>query len=70
MIEFFIEKIFPPFLGLMIMALIGCLIFLIFDKTDENRMKECMKDHKEYECAAMLKSCHRTAVYPLIIPVR
>lgn len=42
------------------------------NKEHERLMQECMKDHKEYECYSMLKSCnqHTNSTYvpmPMII---
>lgn len=37
-------------------------------KENERLMAECMKDHKEYECASILEKPQQPVV-PIIIPV-
>lgn len=62
--DFIHDVIIPTMLMGLICFAIGIMIFIFFDRTYENRMKECRADgHKEYECASMLKSCSRYSGY-------
>lgn len=58
-------------IGLLILLFIVMPIgFYVCLKNDNRLLAECMKDHKEYECHAMLDSHHdsTTMPIPIIIP--
>lgn len=53
-----------------ILALITAGLIAMSQK-DDRLMKQCMQDHKEYECQAMLKHPGSiTAVVPVFVPTR
>lgn len=65
---------FDDFIGWLIGA---CIIaFMIFglvslfalDKQYKANMQECLKDHKAYECHAMLDE--HSSVYPVVVPMK
>lgn len=51
------DYVFGFFLFLMFFAVLGFGIYLATEQSATHRriMAECMKDHKEYECVAMLE---------------
>lgn len=57
-------------IGALIIAFIifGVVALIAVCKQDTKNMTECMKDHKEYECHAMLDS--HTQMYPVVVPMR
>ena len=65
---------FDDLIGWVIGALIvGFLIFGVValisaDKQYQANMQECLKDHKAYECHAMLDD--HSSVYPVVVPMR
>jgi len=57
---------------ILIGLLVVCFVGMYYDQKNVCRlMQECLKDHKEYECYAMLRRPHRGNSYvptPVIIP--
>ena len=55
-----------------IIVIIGLVIVAKIETSEEKQYKinmaECMKEHKEYECHAMLDN--HSEPYPIIIPMR
>ena len=51
------EPVLGIFLILIALGMLGFVIYMAIEQsaTDRRIMAECMKDHKEYECVAMLK---------------
>lgn len=56
---------------LAIVFLVTALVFMFrSDAAKEQRiMDQCMQDHKEYECVAMLKSNEEVVPVPVVIPI-
>lgn len=53
-------------LAIMVITILWLLVSLpgIFER--ENRlMVDCMKEHQEYECVAMLRNSHTTTIIPV-----
>ena len=59
------------FWGLIIVVVVFIVLVYALSKQEEKEYKrhmtECLKDHKEYECVAMLKT--NTEYYPVVVPM-
>lgn len=55
-------------LGLLTLIIVG---LIAVSREDDRLMKQCMQDHKEYECRDMLKDrSSTTAIVPVFVPTR
>lgn len=66
------EDLMMWILGATIAGLFAWVLYIfIFDDSKEVFMRQCLKDHKEYECTAMWRAGRSHFVpMPLIIPMR
>lgn len=68
----FFDWVMMFFIGAVIILVIAMIAFSVIDGNKEREafMRECLKDHKEYECTAMWRAGDSNVVpMPIIIPM-